>query len=149
MKTSNDIRQSFLEFFKIKRTWSSTSRSLVPSNDPSLLFTNAGMVQFKDLFLGREKRNYVCSSNIITTMCACWWWALLRRRPPGWGYVVKRSMACRMQSSFSRMWSSAVRRIQYWIQQSTHSTTSCTTEDAILTVNNNCTFWKENRNCRF
>ena len=58
MKTSNDIRQSFLEFFASKGHEIVPSSSLVPSNDPTLLFTNAGMVQFKDLFLGREKRDY-------------------------------------------------------------------------------------------
>ncbi len=58
MKSSNEIRQSFLEFFKSKGHEIVPSSSLVPSNDPTLLFTNAGMVQFKDMFLGREKRNY-------------------------------------------------------------------------------------------
>lgn len=58
MKTSNDIRQSFLEFFQSKGHEIVSSSSLVPANDPTLLFTNAGMVQFKDLFLGREKRDY-------------------------------------------------------------------------------------------
>jgi alanyl-tRNA synthetase len=58
MKTSNDIRQSFLEFFQSKGHVIVPSSSLVPSNDPTLLFTNAGMVQFKDVFLGREKRDY-------------------------------------------------------------------------------------------
>ncbi len=58
MKTSNDIRQSFLEFFQSKGHEIVPSGSLVPANDPTLLFTNAGMVQFKDLFLGREKRDY-------------------------------------------------------------------------------------------
>ncbi len=58
MKTSNDIRQSFLDFFKSKDHEVVSSSSLVPSNDPTLLFTNAGMVQFKDAFLGREKRDY-------------------------------------------------------------------------------------------
>jgi alanyl-tRNA synthetase len=58
MKTSNDIRQSFLEFFQSKDHEIVPSSSLVPSNDPTLLFTNAGMVQFKDVFLGRENRAY-------------------------------------------------------------------------------------------
>ena len=58
MKSSNDIRQSFLEFFKSKDHEIISSSSLVPSNDPTLLFTNAGMVQFKDVFLGRESLPY-------------------------------------------------------------------------------------------
>jgi alanyl-tRNA synthetase len=58
MKTSNDIRQSFLDFFKSKGHEIVPSSSLVPLNDPTLLFTNAGMVQFKDVYLGRESRPY-------------------------------------------------------------------------------------------
>ncbi|MDB9752095.1 alanine--tRNA ligase [Gammaproteobacteria bacterium] len=58
MKTSNDIRQSFLDFFKMKDHEVVPSSSLVPLNDPTLLFTNAGMVQFKDIFIGKEKRDY-------------------------------------------------------------------------------------------
>ncbi len=58
MKSSNEIRQSFIEYFESKGHTAVQSSSLVPSNDPTLLFTNAGMVQFKDLFLGREKRDY-------------------------------------------------------------------------------------------
>ncbi|HEY3644727.1 MAG TPA: alanine--tRNA ligase [Gammaproteobacteria bacterium] len=57
--TSNDIRKSFLEFFKSKGHTVVPSSPLVPANDPTLLFTNAGMVQFKDVFLGRDKRDYV------------------------------------------------------------------------------------------
>ena len=56
MKTS-DIRQSFLDFFNSKDHEVVPSSSLVPNNDETLLFTNAGMVQFKDVFLGTEKRN--------------------------------------------------------------------------------------------
>ena len=58
MKTTSEIRQSFLEFFQSKGHTIVASSSLVPENDPTLLFTNAGMNQFKDTFLGLEKRNY-------------------------------------------------------------------------------------------
>jgi alanyl-tRNA synthetase len=57
-KTSNHIRTDFLEFFRSKGHEVVASSSLVPGNDPTLLFTNAGMVQFKDVFLGAEKRSY-------------------------------------------------------------------------------------------
>ncbi|WP_456406651.1 alanine--tRNA ligase [Thiolapillus sp.] len=58
MKTSAEIRQAFLDYFASKGHTIVESSSLVPANDPTLLFTNAGMVQFKDLFLGKEKRAY-------------------------------------------------------------------------------------------
>jgi len=54
--SSNELRQSFLDFFAERGHEVVPSSSLVPSNDPTLLFTNAGMVQFKDVFLGRERR---------------------------------------------------------------------------------------------
>ena len=54
--TTNELRQSFLEFFQDRGHEQVPSASLVPANDPTLLFTNAGMVQFKDVFLGREER---------------------------------------------------------------------------------------------
>ena len=57
MKTS-EIRKSFLDFFQSKNHEVIPSSSLVPSNDKTLLFTNAGMVQFKDVFLGTEKKNF-------------------------------------------------------------------------------------------
>lgn len=56
---SSDIRQSFLDFFKANGHHIVASSSLIPGNDPTLLFTNAGMVQFKDVFLGVEKKAYV------------------------------------------------------------------------------------------
>lgn len=55
----SDVRKSFLEFFKSKQHTIVGSSSLVPANDPTLLFSNAGMNQFKDCFLGGEKRDYV------------------------------------------------------------------------------------------
>ncbi|MGB1254387.1 MAG: alanine--tRNA ligase [Thiolinea sp.] len=55
---SADIRQKFFDFFKERGHENVASSSLVPGNDPTLLFTNAGMVQFKELFLGLEKRAY-------------------------------------------------------------------------------------------
>ena len=58
MMTGNELRQQFLEFFQKKEHTVVPSSSLVPQNDPTLLFTNAGMVQFKDVFLGAEKRSY-------------------------------------------------------------------------------------------
>jgi len=53
-----EIRSKFVEFFKANSHTHVASSSLVPQNDPTLLFTNAGMVQFKDVFLGNDKRNY-------------------------------------------------------------------------------------------
>jgi len=56
--TGNDIRNTFLEYFRKYSHQPVRSSSLVPQDDPTLLFTNAGMVQFKRTFLGEEKRNY-------------------------------------------------------------------------------------------
>ncbi|MGD0867732.1 MAG: alanine--tRNA ligase [Rhizomicrobium sp.] len=59
MKSLTDIRSTFLDFFKARGHEVVASSPLVPRNDPSLLFTNAGMVQFKNVFTGQEKRPYV------------------------------------------------------------------------------------------
>src|SRR5687767_1141609 len=56
--TSSQLRQAFLDYFAKQGHRVVPSASLVPANDPTLLFTNAGMVQFKDCFLGKDKRDY-------------------------------------------------------------------------------------------
>ncbi|EXJ16304.1 alanine--tRNA ligase [Imhoffiella purpurea] len=58
MITSAELRASFLDYFAQRQHERVVSSPLVPANDPTLLFTNAGMVQFKELFLGRERRDY-------------------------------------------------------------------------------------------
>ncbi len=58
MKTVNDIRNEYLSFFKSKGHEVVQSSSLVPHNDPTLMFVNSGMVQFKNVFTGKEKRDY-------------------------------------------------------------------------------------------
>jgi alanyl-tRNA synthetase len=58
LKTADDVRNAFLRFFEARGHRVVRSSSLVPQSDPSLLFANAGMNQFKDLFLGKEKRDY-------------------------------------------------------------------------------------------
>ncbi|WP_449466422.1 alanine--tRNA ligase [Stenotrophomonas humi] len=62
--TTSQIRSDFLEFFKSKGHTIVPSAPLVPGNDPTLLFTNSGMVQFKDVFLGAEKRSYVRAADV-------------------------------------------------------------------------------------
>jgi alanyl-tRNA synthetase len=59
-----DIRKSFLDFFAGKGHTVVPSSSLVPGNDPTLMFTNSGMVQFKDVFLGTDKRSYVRAASV-------------------------------------------------------------------------------------
>ena len=56
--SSREVRELFLSYFESKGHTRVPSSSLVPAEDPTLLFTNAGMNQFKDVFLGREKRSY-------------------------------------------------------------------------------------------
>lgn len=62
--TVADIRKTFLDFFASKGHTVVPSSSLVPGNDPTLMFTNSGMVQFKDVFLGEDKRNYVRAASV-------------------------------------------------------------------------------------
>ena len=62
--TVADIRKSFLDFFASKGHTVVPSSSLVPGNDPTLMFTNSGMVQFKDVFLGTDKRSYVRAASV-------------------------------------------------------------------------------------
>jgi alanyl-tRNA synthetase len=59
-----DIRKSFLDFFASKGHTVVESSGLVPGNDPTLMFTNSGMVQFKDVFLGSDKRSYVRAASV-------------------------------------------------------------------------------------
>ena len=61
---SSEIREKFLSFFASKGHTVVRSSSLVPGNDPTLLFTNSGMVQFKDVFLGTDKRDYVRAASV-------------------------------------------------------------------------------------
>ena len=64
MKTTSEIRNDFLEFFRAKGHTIVPSASLIPSNDPTLMFTNSGMVQFKNVFLGSEKLPYVRAADV-------------------------------------------------------------------------------------
>jgi alanyl-tRNA synthetase len=57
-KTLKSVRNSFLNYFSNKQHQTVESSNLVPNNDPTLMFTNSGMVQFKNVFTGLEKRDY-------------------------------------------------------------------------------------------
>jgi alanyl-tRNA synthetase len=61
--TGNEIRQSYIDYFMSKGHKFVRSSSLVPGGDATLLFTNAGMVQFKDVFLGTDQRDYLRATN--------------------------------------------------------------------------------------
>jgi alanyl-tRNA synthetase len=64
MKSSADIRKAFLDYFAGKGHEVVPTSPLVPGNDPTLLFTNAGMVQFKDVFTGQDKRPYTRATSV-------------------------------------------------------------------------------------
>ncbi|MDR0225230.1 MAG: alanine--tRNA ligase, partial [Burkholderiaceae bacterium] len=68
--TVADIRKSFLDFFASKGHTIVESSPLVPGNDPTLMFTNSGMVQFKDVFLGTDKRPYKRATSVQTCLRA-------------------------------------------------------------------------------
>jgi alanyl-tRNA synthetase len=67
-KSLNKIRSTFLEYFEKNDHKIVESSNLVPNNDPTLMFANSGMVQFKNVFTGLEKRDYV-TSNYFSKMC--------------------------------------------------------------------------------
>ncbi len=76
-RSGSQIREDFLRFFEgkaspVTRASAVHSSSLVPANDPTLLFTNAGMNQFKDVFLGAEKRDYYAGGQLAEVR-ACGW----------------------------------------------------------------------------
>jgi hypothetical protein len=102
---SADIRQKFLDYFASKGHAIVASSPLVPGNDPTLLFTNAGMVQFKDVFLGHDKRPY-------------------KRAPP------PRSAACAPAASTTTWRTSATRRATTPSSRCSATSASATTSSA-------------------
>ena len=66
--TGSDVRQKFLDYFAARGHRVVRSSSLVPANDPTLLFTNAGMNQFKDVFLGQEKARLLNARRHLSEM---------------------------------------------------------------------------------
>ena len=68
---STEMRKRFFKFFVDRDHTMVPSSSLIPAQDPTLLFANAGMNQFKDVFLGKEKRSYN-TSRYYSKMCSCW-----------------------------------------------------------------------------
>src|ERR1700753_274045 len=64
MTSLSDVRKTFLDFFQDRQHSVVPSSALVPRNDPTLLFTNAGMVQFKNVFTGAEKRPYTRAASV-------------------------------------------------------------------------------------
>lgn len=70
IQTTSEIRQAFLDYFERQGHTAVASSSLIPNNDPTLFFTNAGMVQFKSLFLGEEKRKYTRAVTVQRCMRA-------------------------------------------------------------------------------
>ena len=68
---SSEIRERFVRFFAERGHTHVRAASLVPANDPTLLFTNSGMVQFKDVFTGREQRPYTRAVTAQKSLRAC------------------------------------------------------------------------------
>jgi alanyl-tRNA synthetase len=71
MSSTNEVRTAFLEFFRKHDHSVVASSPLVPRNDPTLMFTNAGMVQFKNVFTGAEQRSYQRARATIRSL-KCW-----------------------------------------------------------------------------